>query len=135
MTTPQAEQFYLSQHLLEMEGKGYATYNPKDIPVSELPVIYGYNNGGSAGWYRGQLLAEDGTALGSHICSHECYMEHDLGILEGTRPDRHEIFKKHYPDGYRMEFVAGDKPYEHEGIKLAYARNQEKALDAKGEQP
>jgi hypothetical protein len=32
-------------------------------------------------------------------------MPADLGILEGTRPDRHEEFKAHYPDGYRMEFV------------------------------
>jgi hypothetical protein len=54
-------------------------------------------------------------------------MEHDLGILEGTRPDRHETFQKHYPDGYRMEFIPGDVVRErtHEGLEWAYKRNQE----------
>lgn len=32
----------------------------------------------------------------------------DLGILEGTRPDRHKKFAEHYPKGYRMEFVPFD---------------------------
>jgi len=106
MTTPAAANFYLAQHLLEQEGKPYAVFNPHNKHVETLPVIFGFNNGGSNGWYRACLLAEDGTHLGGHICSHEGYMRHDLGILEGTRPDRHEDFKKHYPNGYRMAFVS-----------------------------
>lgn len=78
------------------------TYNPNDRPVEELPVIYGFNNGGSPGWYQGVLLAEDGTCLGGHVCSHESFMPGDLGVLEGSRNDRHEHFRQHYPDGYRM---------------------------------
>lgn len=54
----------------------------------------------------GMLMAEDGTPLGSHGCSSEAYMLSDLGIVEGSRPDRHEHFRAHYPDGYRMEFVS-----------------------------
>ena len=54
---------------------------------------------------RAFLIGEDGTVLGGHCCSHEGYMPHDLGILEGTRLDRHETFREHYPDGYRMQFV------------------------------
>lgn len=126
MTTPAAERLYQAQHLLAMEGRNWAVYNPHSKPLDELPTIYGWNNGGSPGWYSAVLLAEDGTGLGSHICSHECYMEHDLGILEGSRPDRHESFRDHYPDGYKMAFVKHDHP----GLELAYQRNQEKGKAA-----
>lgn len=126
MTTPAAEKLYRAQHQHAMEGRGWAFYNPHNKPIEELPAIYGFNNGGSPGWYSACLLAEDGTGLGGHICSHEIYMEHDLGILEGSRPDRHETFREHYPDGYRMEFVPGDvvRSRSHQGLEAAYARNQ-----------
>ena len=106
MTTEAAARLYEAQHLAEMEGKGYAVFNPHGKPIAELPVIYGFNNGGSPGWFSACLIAEDGTGLGGHICSSEGYMPHDLGILDGTRPDRHETFREHYPDGYRMDFVS-----------------------------
>lgn len=105
MTTPLAEKLYLAQHLHSHEGKPYAVYNPDNLPVESLPVIFGFNNGGRAGWFSALLIAEDGTQLGGHCCSHEGYMVADLGIIEGTRPDRHDDFKKHYPRGYRMVFV------------------------------
>lgn len=130
MTTPAAERLYLAQHLHAWEGKGYAVFNPHNKPLNELPVIYGFNNGGSRGWYSGELIAEDGTGLGGHICSHEGYMPHDLGVTEGSRPDRHEEFQKHYPDGYRMDFIPMDEVRAHEGLEVAYQRNQEKAKEA-----
>lgn len=123
MTTAAAEAFYLAQHRMKYEQAKWAVFNPHGKPIEELPVIYGFNNGGSPGWYSAELLAQDGTGLGGHICSHEGYMEHDLGILEGTRADRHEGFRKHYPDGYRMEFVSGE-PLQHAGLMEAYRRNQ-----------
>lgn len=124
MTTPAAANLYLAQHLLEMEGKPYAIYNPNNLPVGSLPVIFGFNNGGSSSWYSACLIAEDGTGLGGHICSHEGYMRHDLGILEGTRPDRHEAFKKHYPEGYRMAFIPYEEVKNCEPLKLAFERNK-----------
>ena len=124
MTTEKAAAHYLAQHEHEMEGRGYAVFNPHDKPLDELPVIYGFNNGGTLGWYTAQLIAEDGTALGSHICSAEGYMVHDLGILEGARADRHKTFRDHYPDGYRMDFVTD--PANHDGLDAAYKLNQEK---------
>ena len=105
MTTPVAAASYLAQHQHELRGRKVAVHNPKNKPVDELPVIFGFNNGGSPGWLEAILIAEDGTVLGGHCCSHEGYMPHDLGILEGTRHDRHEGFRRHYPDGYRMQFV------------------------------
>lgn len=44
-----------------------------------------------------------------------------------TRPDRHEGFRKHYPDGYRMDFIGEDEVKTHAGLKAAYKLNQEKA--------
>ncbi len=124
MTTRAAAAHYLAAHLHEWEGKGYACYNPHNRPLDELPVIYGFNNGGDPGWYSAQLLATDGTALGGHICSDEGYMPHDLGILEGSRPDRHETFREHFPEGYRMDFVPAQEVKDHEGLNAAYKLNQ-----------
>lgn len=133
MTTPQAAAAYLAEHMSKWGDKGYAVYNPHGKPVEELPVIYGFNNGGSPGWYNGQLLAEDGAGLGGHACSHEGYMRHDLGVLAGSRPDRHETFRAHYPDGYRMDFVPESEVLLHPGLEAAYRKNQarrDKATDA-----
>lgn len=124
MTTPAAARLYEAQHLLQWEGRPLAVFNPHDKPIAELPVIYGFNNGGSPGWMSAGLLAEDGTALGGHVCSSEGYMPHDLGVIEGARPDRHETFRQHYPDGYRMEFVPANQVLAHAGLTAAYERNQ-----------
>jgi hypothetical protein len=130
MTTPAAANLYLAQHLFEMEGKGFAVYNPNNLPLDQLPVIYGFNNGGYPGWLSAVALAEDGTVLGGHCCSNEGYMPHDLGILEGTRLDRHEeSYRPHYPNGYRMEFVSSEDFSQHDKLKAAISRHQEKAND------
>lgn len=106
-----------AQHQDALADKGYAVYNPHNKSLDELPIIYGFNNGGSPEWYEAVLLSQDGECLGSHICSHEGYMRHDLGILEGTRDDRHETFRTHYPDGYRMDFVGFSEA--HKGLTAA----------------
>lgn len=100
-----------------------AIWNPLGKPETELPIIYGFNNGGSRGWMSGELLAADGTPLGGHLCSDEGYMYGDLGILEGSRPDRHEGFQKHYPEGYRMEFVRYSDVPLHAGLQEAFRLN------------
>jgi hypothetical protein len=131
MTTEAAARLYEAQHLAEMEGKGYAVFNPHNRPLADLPVIYGFNNGGSPGWWHAQLISEDGTGLGCHLCSAEGYMPHDLGILDGTRPDRHETFREHYPDGYRMDFVSYADVRTHEALNKAFELNKAQAA-AKG---
>lgn len=125
MTTEKAAAHYLARHEHEVEGQGNAVFNPHNKPISELPVIYGWNNGGSTGLLSANLIAEDGTLLGGHACSAEGYMPYDLGILEGSRPDRHEDdFKKHYPDGYRMEFVGYDAVPSHSGLTAAFDKGK-----------
>jgi hypothetical protein len=123
MTTAAAAQAYLADQLQEWAGKGYAIHNPHAKQIDELPVIYGFNNGGSRGWMDAVLIAESGHVLGSHICSDEGYMPHDLGVVEGSRPDRHKTFREHYPDGYRMDFVRGDDVKTHPGIEAACQEN------------
>lgn len=125
-----------SSILLQRSGEAstarYAVYNPCGKAVEELPVIYGFNNGGSPGFMDAVLIAQDGACLGSHLCSAEGYMPGDLGCLPGSRPDRHEDFQKHYPDGYRMDFVSGD-PRKHAGLMAAIALNQQRAVEASPE--
>lgn len=104
----------------------FAVYNPHEKPEAELPVIYGFNNGGSPGWFSGVLIAEDGEVLGGHICSGEGFMYGDLGILEGHRPDRHATFREKYPDGYRMDFVPSSEVMTHAGLSAACDANQKR---------
>lgn len=123
MTTPEAAHQYESEHIHKHKDRAIAIFNPQHKPVNELPVIYGFNDGGKKDWLYAVLLAEDGTFLGSHICSSEAYIPADLGILEGTRPDRHEQFREHYPNGYRMEFVGYNNVLAHVELNKAINLN------------
>lgn len=130
MTTPQAAAAYLAAHQKEHAG-AFVIFNPHDRPVDDLPVIYGFNNGGAPDWLEALAIAEDGTVLGSHICSNEGYMPHDLGLIEGSRPDRQDTYQEHYPEGYRAEFIPYEATVSHPGlqaaIKLAKAKLKEGA--------
>jgi len=106
-----------------MENENYAIFNPHNKPLDELPIIYGFNNGGSPNWWYAQLIAQDGTPLGGHLCSDEWFMYGDLGILKGSRSDRHEDFQKHYPDGYRMDFVPLTEVKTHAALNEAFRLN------------
>ena len=106
--------------------RDFEIFNPHNKPESELPVIYGFSNGGSIGFMSAVAIAEDGHVLGGHLCSSEGYMLGDLGIIKGTRKDRHENqYQKHYPDGYRMDFVYSDDIEGHEALNKAFALNKE----------
>lgn len=105
-------------------GQPYVVFNPHDKPVEELPVIWGFNNGGPPGWMSAVLIADDGELLGGHVCSGEGFMYGDLGIIKGHRSDRHETFREHYPDGYRMDFVPYDEVKTHEGLKAALEKHR-----------
>ena len=82
-------------------------------------------------------MAEDGTVLGSHWCSNEYYIHHDLGVSTGSRPDRHVTYAEHFPEGYEMEFVAAKDIDDHEGLKVAFALNaaQAKVAEKSAEDP
>jgi hypothetical protein len=122
MTTKAAETMYEQQHLSEWKDKSWAVYNPQNKPLSELPTIYGFNNGGKRPFYEARLVSEDGIDLGSHGCTSEAYMPADLGVLEGSAPSRHQFFRCHYPNGYKMEFVGYDDVQGHDKLMTAIKR-------------
>jgi hypothetical protein len=62
-----------------------------------LPAIYLFSNARNGDGIA-YAMAQDGTVLGSHWCSHWGYMRHDLH----DRPDRKEACEAHYPGGYRL---------------------------------
>jgi hypothetical protein len=130
MTTKAAEAEYEANHVRRHAGRKNVIFNPQNLPVEELPVIYGFNNSCSPGWMWMQavLLAEDGTGLGAHTYSSEAYMPYDLGIIEGSRPDRHEVLQRHYPNGYKMEFVSHADVPDHEGLGRAILAYRLKAI-------
>lgn len=118
-----AKPVYTQEHVDKCKEERWHIYNPHNKPEYELPVIFGFNNGGRVGWFHGTLIAEDGTQLGSHLCTHEGYMYGDLGVLTGMRADRHVEFVAHYPDGYRMEFVGYAEVGTHAGLQHAFFQN------------
>jgi hypothetical protein len=104
-------------------ARQWAVYNPCGVAVEALPFIYGaalnhYPHSGDVGAY---AIAEDGTKLGSHLCSSDYYVPGDLGMIDGARPDRHETYRAHYPAGYRCEFVPMRSVERHEGLQRALA--------------
>lgn len=88
------------------------------------PKIYAFSNVVGGGDGIAYAMAEDGTVLGSHWCSHEGFVPHDLGVTDGSRPDRHETYAKHYPEGYEMEFVPAANVKTHAGLMRAFELNQ-----------
>ena len=106
-------------------------FNPQALPVEDLPTIYGFNNGSAMGghFHQALALAEDGTVLGSHLCSSEGFMPGDLGLTPTSRrEDRKEHYRSHYPNGYRTEFVAYEDVDEHVKLRAAIEKGESLAL-------
>lgn len=95
-----------------------------------MPKIYAFSNvvgGGDGPCY---AIAEDGTVVGSHYCSHEGWASHDLGV---TSDWHHDEYKAHYPDGFEVEFVPCAQIETHDGLQAALKLNREQAkADAEG---
>lgn len=89
------------------------------------PKIFCFSNVRGGGDGIAYAMAEDGTVLGSHLCSHEGYVPGDLGVTEGSRPDRHAGYRTHYPDGYEMVFVPAREVKQHDGLRRAFELNQQ----------
>jgi hypothetical protein len=78
---------------------GDSAFDLNALPEQDqaLPAIYLFSSmvSGDGPAY---ALAEDGTVLGSHWCSHWGYMKHDLH----DRSDQKAKVEEHYPEGYRL---------------------------------
>lgn len=81
--------------------------------------IYCFNNGGAAGFYQALAVADDGNVLASHLCSHECFMAHDLGM---TSDWKHEEYNKHFgAENWILVWI--DDPKDDPRIKKAMELN------------
>ena len=89
------------------------------------PKIFCFSNVVDGGDGIAYAMAEDGCVLGSHWCSHEGFVPGDLDVTPGRRMDRHEHYKKHYPDGYEMVFVPAHEVKTHPGLVAAWKLNQD----------
>lgn len=107
----------------------YHVYNPLNKPEEELPIIYGFNNGGNPGFYSAIALAESGHDLAGHICSTEGWMPLDLGFHDAGFIHKREHYRQHYPEGYRTIFLERDELSTDTGFLAAIERNKELYAD------
>jgi hypothetical protein len=111
------------------------TYNPNNLPVEELPYIIGFNNGGPEHLRSAVSIAQDGTVLGTHVCTHEGWMISDLGLsAETLKEHRTEAYIEHYPNGYRTTFITYNEAHHCAPLKEALALNAKNNPEAKGPQ-
>lgn len=81
-----------------------------------MHTIYCFNNGGSRESLSALALCDDGRLLAHHLCSHECFMMHDLGRYS-------DAYDKALGGGnWRLVWV--EDPRTHDGLQAAYALNQ-----------
>jgi hypothetical protein len=97
------------------------------VKVCELctdkPLIFAWLNGGSSEWYRCMSMSEDGEVLAGHVCSHENFAPHDLGVTSNWK---HEEYIKKYPDGFRITYVPYAEVKNYAPIQEAFKRNKER---------
>ena len=80
------------------------------------PKIYAFSNTMNGGEGEAIAMAEDGAVVGSHWCSNEGWVPHDLGV---TSDWHHEGYKEHYPNGFEVVFVKAADVDGHEGLQSA----------------
>lgn len=81
------------------------------------PKIFVFCNSCVPEWHSMVAIAEDGTWLAGHICSHHGYAAHDMGINpNGWKRDK---YAAHYPDGFEVEWVPDAHPGKHPGLDEA----------------
>jgi hypothetical protein len=83
----------------------------------DMPAIYLFSNARDGDGIA-YAMAEDGTVLGTHWCSHWGYMRHDLH----DRSDRKSKCEEHYPDGYRLVVLGPDQAPPQEVIDRSRAQ-------------
>jgi hypothetical protein len=88
--------------------------------------IYVWINQVVAGNHIAYALSEDGTTLTSHVSSNPDWAKHDMGI---TGDWKHDIYAKHYPDGYKLEWVDDNDVTTHPGLLAAVALARSKKQD------
>ena len=97
-------------------------YGVPSVDMSDKPKIFVWCNRCEPEWHSASAMAEDGTALGGHICSSHSFIAHDMGINENGW--KRDIYAEHYPDGFEVVWV--EDPKHHAGLDAAYKLNQQR---------
>jgi hypothetical protein len=89
--------------------------------ATETPKVFVFCNSCAPGWHHMMAVAEDGTTLAAHICSHHGFAAMDMGIHpNGWKRDK---YAAHYPDGFTVEWVEDALPGKHVGLDEALRRH------------
>jgi len=91
--------------------------------------IYCFNNSvGKTDWNHVLAVADDGHCLAGHICSHEYYFKHDIGITSNWQ---HDKYNKHFGEGnWELVWLDEVAPGKYPELDAAMALNQQLAEDA-----
>lgn len=90
-----------------------------------LPRIYVFSMEGNPGEGPFIAMAEDGAIVGNHYCSSEAWACHDL--ISNLTPNHHfEEYKRHYPNGFEMEFCCAKERF----INVRLAKAIERSIAA-----
>lgn len=85
------------------------------------PKIFLFCEPVSHGDFAAHAIAEDGTGLGGHLSSSVEFAKHDIGL---TSDWHHDEFRKHYPNGYEVEWIDQKDLATHEGFQKALKLNR-----------
>ncbi len=106
------------------------TRRDRDGAVAMKPKIFVFCQGCQPGWHYHTALAEDGTAIAGHVCSHHGFAMHDMGVDENGW--KRDLYAKHYPDGFEVVYVElnnASKLADYPELAEAFRRNKEKNPD------
>lgn len=87
------------------------------------PTIFVFCNSCSNMWHYVVALAEDGAGLAGHICSAHEFIAHDMGFMGNWK---HDVYDKHYPDGWQLEYVEQEDIPGHAKLQEAFRLNRER---------
>lgn len=95
------------------------------IAYRKNPRIYCFSNVVGGGQGEAFAMAQDGTVLAVHVVKSEGDVCGALGVAKGFAPHYHALYRKHYPDGYDLEFILAENVDTHVGILDALKINHE----------
>ena len=88
------------------ESCEFHIFNPANLPIEDLPIIYAFADARDGDNVYGSAMDPHGEILQVWVSSSEEWLKSDLGCLPGLKPKLHEeVYQRHLPGGYRMEFV------------------------------
>ena len=80
-------------------------------------TIFVFCNSCAPQWHSAVAIAADGTGLTGHVCSGHAWFDHDMGFSSNWK---HDVYDKHYPEGWELEYVETTAIANHERLQKAF---------------